>query len=152
MDLNAPLDQLIVLLKTITGLVNDADGTAHVRKGEPESYPTRLMAYVALAGFPETEERATQIQGITAYYAIGFGYRVAGAEAEAETALCTAVLAFLQLMVQGTNRRLNNGTVDLVDDARLVSQGNAGPQYALLAGQDNRLVLALVRTTQRQQF
>lgn len=152
LDLNAPLDRLIVLLKTITGLADDADGAVHVHKGVPPSFPTRLTAYVALADFPETNERATQIQGVIADYAVGFGYRVSGAEAAAETALCAAVLAFLVLMKQATNRTLDPGTGALVNEARLLSQGSSRPQYILVASQETRLVEVLVRTIQQQTY
>jgi hypothetical protein len=152
LDLNAPLDRLIVLLKTITGLADDADGTVHVHKGVPPSFPTRLTAYVALADFPATNERATQLQAVTADYAVGFGYRVGGDEAAAETAMCTAALAFLLLMKQATNRTLDPGTGALVDDTRLVSGGSGRPSYQPVAGQEFRLIEVLVRTVQRQTY
>jgi len=151
-SLDAPLDQIIVLLKTITGLATDTDGTVHVHKGVPESFPTRLAAYVALADFPETTEAATQVQRVTASYAVGFGYRVAGAEAGAEAALCVAALAFLTLMKQPINRTLNTGSADLVNDARLVGGGSSQPQYAPVAGQEFRIVQVTVRTVQQHGY
>lgn len=156
LDFNAPLDRIIVLIKSISGYADDADGTAHVYKGVPGSLPTRASAYAAVVD-PNPREKANQLQTIEIGYFVVFGYRIDPATeivslAAAETTLCAGLSGWADLMKRPTNRVLNNGTADLVRDARWESVSALSPQYMPLAGQEHRIVALLVRTQQDQTY
>jgi hypothetical protein len=146
-DLNQPIDALITLLKTLDGLADEADGTKHVHKGVPASLPTRLSVYVAL-GDIAIREHATQIQSVTATYAVNFGYRVegatAGATATAETALLAAVADFIFALALPANRSLG-GVARNVGSAATTS---GRPEYAIIAGSEFRVFGLLVNAGQ----
>lgn len=143
-DLNAGADAIIALLKTFTGLADEA-GTIHVHKGVPASLPARLSVYVALADL-QIVEKATQLQSVNPTYAVNFGYRVeantTGASATAETALMTAVVEFVQAMRLPANRPL--GSVSSVS--------GSAPQYQIVAGSEFRVFGLLVTSSQSQTF
>lgn len=144
LDLNLGADAILVLLKTLPGLADEA-GVLHVHKGVPASLPARLSAYVALADLLIVD-RVTQIQSVSPVYAVNFGYRVeantTGASAAAETALLTTVGLFVTAMAQPVNRPL--GAVASLSGSR--------PEYQVVAGSEFRVFAMTLTVAQSLQF
>lgn len=144
-DLNAPVDALITFLKTLPGLADEADGTKHVHKGVPASIPARLTVYVLPPSFgvPDTRTNVYAIQGSII---VDFCYRVEGATAGAtevaETALLTAVGAFIPAMKMPANRDL--GALPTTPDETV--------PYQQIASQEFRVMRFRLAVTQSHNF
>jgi hypothetical protein len=122
----AGLTALINLVSAIPGV----QGT--VNRGVPESFPSRVSAYVAV-GVPNVEREAFggQIRVDATYY-VGLGYATEGAEETAENDLADALDAFVRAIEANPSV---GGVFAEVD------YGPAAPaEYATVVGQEFRHV------------
>jgi len=151
-DFASPMASLVTILKAIPGLENDADGTAYVTVGVPESLSARTSAYVALADVA-LADRATQLAAVTVGYLVAFGYAVEGDQTAAEAALAAYLAVFVAKMLAPNGRRLGGLQVNGGDvEARLDFALAGTPQYEPHAGQEFRVFPCNVRITMYTTF
>lgn len=140
---SAPLTALQAMEAATTGV-------QAAQIGAPESFSTRVSAYVTVAGQRIIDKAGGLLQREADYFC-AFGYRVAGAEATAETTLAAAVDSFVAAFYAARAARTGlfavattqvlSGTLDL-------SLASA-PEYRTVAGQEYRILPFLVTVTQQ---
>lgn len=124
-DAEAGLDALVALLQSIPGMQS-------VRVGAPETLPTTVTCYVTLGGV-RPFDKALQLLQRDTNYLITWGYRVAGAEANAERKLCEFVDQACEKLY--TARKDDASPLKGVTvNATLADE----PQYQAIAGQEVR--------------
>ncbi len=128
-------------LGKITDLLEGLSGIQAVYRGVPENIGSRVSAYVTLGG-QTVDEMAFGVHRRRASYFIAFVYRIQGAEADAENALCSLLDAFIAAVLADPTL---GGTVwDSTLDLSLASD----PRYQLIAGQEFRLYPLLLTVEQ----
>lgn len=126
-------------LDALAALVGGLEGVGDVYVGVPESLPTQTSAYVALVDAAADERVAGGVLRVTLTLAVVFGYRVDGAEADAERVVADLAGAFWLAFF---NNRTLGGTLRAGRPAPSLA---AGPEYAIVAGQElRRLPLAIM--------
>lgn len=138
-DAVGPLDALAALVAGLPGVQG-------VTVGVPESIGPRISAYLALAGATLVVKNAGAVSQRTQRYLITLCYRVAGAEADAERTLAGIFDALLGAL--DDDKTLGGALHGSQADASL---GDT-PTYAVVAGQEYRLLPVIVSTTQTRAF
>jgi len=140
-DPTPALNRLVVVLGGLVGM-------QHVYTGAPESFDSRVNAYVTLGAWTGPD-KATQVIDHAIEFNVIFGYRVAGAEATVETDLATMVGRFFSAMIAERTGALNNTctSVGIPDFSRA-----RDPRYDPVAGQEFRLYPGVVPTVHRETF
>lgn len=136
-DVTAALDALAIL-------VGGLDVPVHV--GVPESLPTQVSAYVAVADAAAGTDRATGLMRVVLTLQVVFGYRVDGAEQDAEETLAQLAGDFWVAFMADRNL---GGEWSSGGPAPSVA---AGPEYALVAGQEFRRLPLQVMGEQVQSY
>jgi hypothetical protein len=141
-----PLQSIKTFLAGLSGIQS-----AHI--GAPESFTTRVTAYVCL-GSDGTMDHRTEVQRGEIGYFCAFGYRVQGAEEAAEIALATAKDDLKQQFTD--DRSAGTGLfaemTTNAKSARLDLNLAAIPDYAPVAGQEFRLYPFMIYLTQENTF
>jgi hypothetical protein len=141
-----PLQSIKTFLAGLSGVQS-----AHI--GAPESFTTRVTAYVCL-GSDGTMDHRTEVQRGEVGYFCAFGYRVQGAEEAAEIALATAKDDLKQQWTD--DRTAGTGVFALsttqAKGARLDLNLAAIPDYAPVAGVEYRLWPFMIYVMQENVF
>jgi hypothetical protein len=125
-------------LDALAALVGGLAGVTTVYVGVPESLGPRVSAYVALAD-AAADDKATGLLRVTLTLLVVFGYRVDGAEADAERVVADLAGAFWAAYY--ADRNLGGKLVE----GRPAPSVSAGPEYTIVAGQEfRRLPLAIM--------
>ena len=133
-------DALVTLVATISVLQG-------CRKGVPESLGTTVSAFVATGGFIPND-RMTSLAEDNIRFLVTFGFKVAGAEANAEAKLNTCIDEFRRIW-RNDRRSANLGGT--VAGWSIESLADA-PEYRPFAGIEYRLYPVLVTAKQRETF
>ena len=133
-DTEAVATKLVGVLAAVTGV-------SAAQLGVPESFSSRLSAFVTM-GAKTQGRKATGSTYVDHAYFVNFVYRVGGAEATAEAALMDAVDEFLQDLYDDLT--LDGTCEGLEIDA---SAGNE-PEYRMYAGKEFRDYPVLVTARQ----
>ncbi len=141
-DPTAAIARLVTVLDGLSGMQS-------VFTGAPESLDSRVNAYVTLDRWLAPDKATSGLLQHEIDVLVTFGYRVAGAEATAETTLAGLVGAFVTAMLTERVSRLNGtvSSVSLPDFSRATE-----PQYAVVAGTEFRLYPGIVRLTIQEAF
>jgi hypothetical protein len=133
------VDQLVTVIKSMTGFEDDPDGTPFVRLGVPESASATQGVFVGYGG-QAPSDRATQLAGVAFYVVIDYAYALEGDEQPAERALFAFAAALTSAMRLPINRTLTtSGGVQTADSARLMDTGIPGFEYQMTAGEETRV-------------
>lgn len=133
-----PLARLVALAAAVPGV-------QRVWTGMPESPVNRVVAFVWGAGMETRVKIAGGVSRADVRYRVTFGYRTMKAEADAETTMLGAALAFAAAL---EDDRTLGGTCS---SARLEPAGEA-PAYADLAGDEYRIYPAVVTVWLQRSF
>ncbi|MHB1131656.1 MAG: hypothetical protein ACYC4L_04640 [Chloroflexota bacterium] len=133
-DLVAPMTKLEAMLL--------AAGIQSVQRGAPNGLECRVSAYVALGSGKVIDKTTGGNLLWRQNYFVGIGYRVANAEAGAETTLATVLVAFVKALYG--NRTLS-GTVE---NAVLTFDLSDEPRYQLYSQQEFRVYPLVVTVDQ----
>lgn len=121
----------------IYGILGATSGINQVYKGAPKNIDAKVSAFLNLTGQTFTDKAVGVVQRTTYFY-IGWAYRVADAQDNAELVLAAWVDSFASQFY--ANRKLQ-GTVDTADlDFSIAMQ----PQYQMTAGREFRIYPCLV--------
>ena len=131
-----------LLAKVIT-IVSGLSGMGTVSKGVPESLDTRAAAYCCL-GTTSPTNWALASKGRTVDILIVFYYRVAGAEATAEDAICD----FVDLLIDALEADETLG--GLCYEATLDFSLASSPEYQAFAGEEDRRYPVVVHCEQEK--
>jgi|SRR5262245_7869495 len=135
----AALDGIVALVETIGGI-------QQVYRGAPESLGPRVSAYVGV-GVPEFPRKAVNnLMSRVQPFIVGFGYRVKGAEADAEDTLAAYLDAFPRAFY--ADPTLGGA----VDSAELARSGQLEPDYRMTAGVEIRVCELVLLATQYEQI
>jgi hypothetical protein len=136
------------VLSALAAMLGGLDGMQQVYIGAPESLSKRVSAYVAVGGNTQPiSDRITGVLSDERAWFVGFGYRVADAERDAELALAAFVDAFARAFY--ANRTLG-GLIQ--SNPRLDFSLTRDPRYEVRAGQEFRVLPVLVIGTQRETY
>lgn len=138
-DATAPLDYLAALVAGLPGVQG-------VVTGVPESITPRVSAYVTLGGATVLVKNTGAVSLRTQRYVVTLCYRVAGAEDTAERTLAGVFDALLGAL--DDDKTLGGAVHSSQADASLAD----APAYAVVAGQEYRLLPIVVSTTQTRGF
>lgn len=137
-DTPAALTALVALVQGLSGM----QGTVYV--GVPESFATATGAYVAIGDLTISDKTTGRNMQQEQEFLVVFGYRVKGAESDAETKVATFKDAFVRALFH--DRTLGGA----VDSSSLLPGLASTPQYLAFAGAETRLYPLMVRTVQRE--
>lgn len=132
-------------LTALINLVNGLSGIqGTVNRGVPESFPSRVSAYVAV-GVPNVERESFggEIR-MDAFYYVGLGYAIEGAEETAEDDLADTLDAFVRAIeadpsVGGVFAELNYGPAGQAEYVTSVGQEFRHVRF-VLEGQQREVV------------
>lgn len=140
-----PVFDTVGPLNTLYALVSALPTVQKTYLGVPDSLLTTVGAYIAVAGSNLTDKASRLLQRRMRYLVV-FGYRVKGAEANAELGIAQAVDDFIAFIY---NDRTLGGTVqNLLLDLAIADT----PQYQTWATGEFRLYPILVEFTQQANF
>lgn len=138
------LDSAATLAYLMANLVNITGGGAvtQVYKGIPEQYGPQVAAAITLGG--QTIERKTNTFFIRwAGYYVEFGYRVQGAEQDAEDKVALYADGLIKLIE--SDKTLGGTALDVQLDLSLAET----PQYLTMRGFENRVYPVIIRAKQQ---
>ncbi|MBA2388666.1 MAG: hypothetical protein H0V67_00265 [Geodermatophilaceae bacterium] len=141
-DLASPLSRIVTVLTGIAGI-------QQVYTGVPESPTNRVSAYVTIGRIRLGDAAVGGLARHDVEYAVTFVYRVAGAEATAETTLAAVVPAFITAMLAERRTRLNGTVVSMgLPDFSLAAEAD----YIVVAGQEYRRLPCLIPVVQQENY
>lgn len=125
-DTPAALDALLALVEGLPGM-------QQAYRGVPESFGSRVGAYVAVVGMEPTD-KATGLLQVRLTLRVAFTYRVKGAEATAEAVLAALADAFVRAF--WADRDLGGAW----QNGRLSAAVQGNPDYEISAAQELRVL------------
>lgn len=136
------------VLSALKAMLEGIAGMQEVFIGPPESLGRRVSAYVTVGGNAQAiNDRTPGLLSDERTWFVGFGYRVADQEADAETTLAAFVDGFIRAFY--ANRTLGGL---LLANPRLDFSLTRDPRYEWRAGQEFRVLPIVVIGTQRENY
>lgn len=137
-DIISVYDELITLLNSLTNMQK-------VYEGVPEAFGRSITAYIAITGQDVSDHRTGLLQDEATFF-IGLGYKVAGAEKDAERKLGAGLSDFIAKFYALRRTKCNGKAKDIRVNLNVANS----PEYQIVAAQEYRVFPILVTAVLNQ--
>jgi hypothetical protein len=124
----------------VKGLISSIDGMLLVKEGVPEAFGPSVSAFIAMAPI-SFRDIATGLLEIEVTFYVLFGYKVSGAEADAERKLMRGIADLIPKFVAARLNDFGDTLVSATINLELAAQ----PEYEIFAAQEYRRYPVLIR-------
>lgn len=131
----------------VKALIQSIDGMMLVKEGVPDAFGPSVSAFVAMAPI-DFSTIATGLSEVEVTFYVLLGYKVSGAEAEAERKLIRGVAALIPKFLDARTSDFDGTMNDSKIDLSLAGQ----PEYELFAAQEYRRYPILIKGCLQQTF